>query len=73
MLAEVRRDRVHNGQECFDKASDDVRISLAARSNYVALFDADHVIEQHNNLLELHFIIVRLSLLEGLIDLIDHY
>lgn len=73
MLAEVRRDRVHNGQECLDKASDDVRISVAARSNYVALFDADHVIEQHNNLLVLHFIVVRLSLLEGLIDLIDHY
>lgn len=68
----MRCDGVHDREECFHESGNNEWIRLAAHSNLVALLDAEHVIEQHDDLLVLHFVIVRLGLIDALVDLINH-
>jgi len=72
VLAVVGDDWVHDGQESFNKACDDVWIRLTALCNDIALLDAEHVIKEDNNLLVLHLSEVLLCLVESYIDLVDH-
>ena len=72
VLAEVRCDGIHDSEERLHKSRDNVWVSLAAHSNLIALLDAQHVIEQHNDLLVLHVVVVGLGLIDALVDLIDH-
>ena len=72
MLAEVRADRVHDGEDSLDVAYDDEWVLISGLSDEVVLLDTEEVVEEDNDAFDLHVGIELMGVVEGFLDLVVH-
>ena len=70
VLAEVRRDRVHDRQDSLDVASNDERVLLTTASDQIALLNAQQLVEDDDDAAVLHLSIGLLGFTHSTADLI---